>query len=503
MSSVKEIKSGTFYLLVSKYSGIFIKLLISAIIARLLTPEEFGIVAAVMVFLNFFQLIGNSGLGSAVIQKKDLSKKDISSIFNLSIFFSLFLSLVLWAFSLPISGFFNDDVYTKIVPLMSLSLFLYTANSIPLSLLYKDKRFKLVGILRVIVELITGLLAIYLALNEFSYYALIYRNIAMAFLILIFNINLSGMNFSLKTDFSVLRKILSFSSFHTLYTTVNYFTRNLDNLLIAKLLGAASLGFYDKAYSLIMLPISNITRSLNTVLHPVLAEHESNPKKVLAVYKKVAKYLFVIGSFLSVYLFFSAEEVIRLLYGDQWIKSIPAFKFLALTIGIQMVYVSSGPIFLAVNKPKYLLVSGVITSLTTAFAILAGILFYNSITAIAFFLIFSFIVSFIQTYFILVTKVLKHRFRDFLNSMKLGFIITISLLAVNLPLEYFISTDSLILMLIFKTFISAGTFALVLFVLDELEGFIFVFKLNKKGSKKDINDEITGSLDKAKLNTVT
>ena len=484
MTAYKEIKSGTFYVFVSRYSGIIIQLIISAILARLLSPDEFGVVAAVIVFVNFFQLLGNSGLGSAVVQKQDLSGTEISYLFNISLIFSLLLAVFHLLLGEPISQFFGDDAYLTIVPLLSISLFFYSANSVPLSLLHKNKKFKTVGIIRVVVQFLSGALAIYLAYRGYGYYALVYKNIIMSFLIFILNVKLSGIRVSFSIKFKFLSNIFSFSTFHTLYNTVVYFTRNLDNLLIGKLLGAAALGFYDKAYSLIMMPISNVTRVLNTVLHPVLADFQTEPTKVFEVYKKVAKYLFIIGSSLSIYLFFSAEEIIRILYGDQWISSIPAFRYLSVTIGIQMVFVSAGPIFLSLNKSKHLFFSGTITALTTGAAIISGIYIGQSIAVVALFLILAFSINFFQTYFILVTKVFNRKFIEFLDCLKVGIILTIVLVTTNLLLIPVIQTNNLIFSLLIKSVIAGGIFVLVLILLDEFRSFILLFRSNRGTSKR-------------------
>ena len=139
MSSLKQqIISGVFYTAVAKYSGIIISLVVMAVLARLLTPGDFGVVAIAPVFINFFNIFTNIGISSAIVQFKELTKRHINEIYMFTIWMGLLLSL-LFAISSPfISAYYQDERLLSISLWLSISLFFSYAGIVPYSLFFKD-----------------------------------------------------------------------------------------------------------------------------------------------------------------------------------------------------------------------------------------------------------------------------------------------------------------------------------------------------------------------------
>ena len=143
----KNIGSGIFYTALSKYSNVFISIFIGAILARLLTPDEFGIVAIVTVFISFFNLLSNIGLGPAVVQFKELTDKDIESIFSFSLLFGLSLSIIFY-FSAPlIASFYDKSELINLSRLMALAILFQALRIVPNALLLKKLKFKEIGLI--------------------------------------------------------------------------------------------------------------------------------------------------------------------------------------------------------------------------------------------------------------------------------------------------------------------------------------------------------------------
>jgi teichuronic acid exporter len=333
----KNIFSGTFYTALSRYSNVLVSILISAVLARLLTPNEFGIVALIAVFTSFFNLLSNLGIAPAIVQNKSLTEEDISSIFSFSIAISLFLSAIFFFIAPFIASFYNEPVLINLSRLMALGILFYSLQAVPNGLNRKMLRFKQIGIISVVVNIVCGIIAIILAYIGFSYYALVINSILTGFFTFIAYYILSPVKPSLGIQVSSIRKIARFSIFQFLFNFINYFARNADNLLIGKYFSPAALGFYDRAYRLMKMPVQNLTFVITPVLHPVLSNYQNDKKVIYDAYYKIVKFLGIIGFPLSVFLFFSASEIIRIVYGPQWVQSIAVFKLLALTIGIQIV----------------------------------------------------------------------------------------------------------------------------------------------------------------------
>ena len=193
-----SIKKATGIYGVAKYSTILIQLVISAVLSRILTPSDYGIVAVVTVFTTLFTTLANLGLGTAVTQFKDLSRKDVQDIFTFSEYFSVALAVIFAIAAYPIAAFYNDMVYVPIVLMLTISILFNALNMIPNALLLREKEFLKVGIRMIVATAASGLVAIILAFCGAKYYALVIQSILNAIINFLWNYNGSGLKFKFK-----------------------------------------------------------------------------------------------------------------------------------------------------------------------------------------------------------------------------------------------------------------------------------------------------------------
>lgn len=459
MTSIrKSLVSGIFYTALAKYSGIFISIFIGAILARLLTPEEFGTVALVTVFVTFFALLSDFGIGPAVVQNNNLEKEDIESIFSFSVLIGIVLTGLFFMGSGLIAKFYKNDELINVSRLLSLSLLLNSLNIVPRALYQKALKFKQIGIISVLVHMFCGIIAIILAYSGLSYYALVIQSIMSSGISLIIYLIIAPVRIGAKMSIKSIKKIFKFSSFQFMFNFINYFSRNSDNILIGKFFSPSALGYYDKSYRLMMMPVSNLTHVITPVLMPVLSKHQDNTDVVYNAYLKVVRLLATIGFPLSVFLFFSANEIVNLLYGPQWGPSVPVFRLLALTVGIQIILSSSGSIFQVVNRTDLLFYSGLLSSIFMVGGITAGIFIGKSIESVGFGLIIAFCVNFFQGFFMLIKMALKKPMINFLRTIVLPVLVSI-LMTVALSVFSLYEGDQLGYSLIIKILISVLIFS--------------------------------------------
>ena len=159
-----------------------------------------------------------------------------------------------------------------------------------------------------------------------------------------------------------LRKIFSYSAYQFLFNVICYFSRNLDKLLIGKHMGMSELGYYEKSYRLMMLPLQNITQVITPVMHPIFSDLQNDKGKLATSYERIVRFLSFIGLPISVLLFFTAEEITLIIFGNQWLPSIPVFRILTLSVGIQIILSSSGSIFQAAGDTRSLFICGLFSS---------------------------------------------------------------------------------------------------------------------------------------------
>jgi teichuronic acid exporter len=410
-----KISSGILYTASTRYSGILISIIIGAVLARLLSPAEFGVVALVTVFISFFNILSDVGIGPAIIQNKDLTEEDLQSIFLFSILLGFTLALGFFFSATVIASFYNNTELIPLTRLLSFTVLFSALRIVPNALLLKKLKFKQVGVVTIIVQLFSGVFAVVFAYKGFSYYALVYKSIFDAFFTFLLFYWLSPIQLKFNLQKTAIKKIIRFSTFQFFFNFINYFSRNTDNLLIGKFISPTALGFYDKSYQLMMMPVQNLTHVITPVLHPVLSDFQNDKNKIFNAYLKVVKLLATIGFPLSVFLYFSAHEIISVLYGSQWEQSVPVFKILALTVGIQMVLSSSGAIFQAVNRTDLMFYSGVLSAIFMVSGICYGIFVSKNLEVVGYGLIGAFVISFFQAFYMLIKIALDNSFLKFIK----------------------------------------------------------------------------------------
>lgn len=445
----KEIQSGSFFLFLGRYSNVLVQIIITGVLARLISPEEFGVVAIAMVFILFFNSLSDFGFGPAVVQQKKIKKLDVDSLFWITFIQGVFLVAVFLLAKPLIVDFYDNYALKNVLLFLSVAIFFSSINTIPFSLNRRHKKFKFIGWSSVIVNIVSGATAIILALfYNYGVYALVVKVILDSFVMFIYNMKLANYIPSFQFSISPIKKVFRYSSYQFLYNFLHYFSRNIDNLFIGKYLGSAALGYYDKSYKLMIMPVQNLTNVISPVLHPVLAKYQNDKDIIAKNYLHLVKLLSIIGFPLSVFLFFSAEEIITIIYGSDWKLSIIPFQFLALSVGFQMVTSSARGVFQALGNTKLLFTSTLFTLILITLSLYVGLSVYSSLNIVSFFVSASYVLTFVYVMQIVFINLLNVKYRDIWKCLKSSFYISAVLIVIFK--SNFIAFDSLLLMLLFK-----------------------------------------------------
>ena len=446
----KQMTVGIFFTAIAKYSNIFISLIVTAILARILSPEEFGIVAIATVIIVFFNMLTEIGIGPAIIQNKELNNEDLSNIFSFTIWLGLILTIIFILLAKPIAIYYAAPILEPISYYLSIAIFFNSSQIVPNALIYKDKDFKFIAIRSFSIQFFAGIIAVISVFLGFGIYALLINPILSSILLFIISYIKKPIKFKLNLASNSFKKILSFSTYQFLFNFVNYFTLNIDKLLIGKFLNLDAIGYYEKSYRLMMLPLQTITFIVSPVMHPIFSDLQYNYKKLSDSYLKVVKLLAYIGFPLSVFLFFTAKELVFLIFGLQWEKSILSFQILSFSVGIQIILSTSGSIFQATNSTKILFISGLISTVLNIISILIGVFYYKSIEAVSFFLLISFIINFFQAFLLMYLTVLKLPIFDFFKALINPILLSIFIWVVLFCLDLIVQIDIFFISLIYK-----------------------------------------------------
>ena len=396
----KELAKGVFWIAIAKYSGIVIQLLVTAVLARLISPAAFGTIAVAMVVLHFLNILSDIGIGPAVVQYKQLTQSHLNSLFTLTIYIGIVLTAALYFFSGVVADYYADSTLTHVCQLMTLVIFFHSLNVVPNALMRKDKRFRTIAFRTVFFQILSGSIAVWGAFHGWGIYALLVSPILTA--VGVFCVNYY--NYPLRVVFKMSREaidtVASFSFFQFAFSFCNYFSRNLDKLIIGKFFSMTQLGYYDKSYHLMMLPLQNVTFVIEPVLHPVLSSLQDDKHELIAKNQKLAVIISYISFPIGLMLYFCGGELIRIVYGGQWDAAIPVFRILALSLPLQMILSTSGPLYQAAGKTNHMFFVGMLNTACTVSGFFIAAYWGNSIESMAWAWDITLFINFINSYFI-------------------------------------------------------------------------------------------------------
>lgn len=477
-----ELKNGILISAIGKYSNLIIQFILLAILSRLLTPHEFGVVAIVNVFLVFFTMLIDMGIGPAIIQNKTLTDQQVNSIFSFTILLSIILSILFALMAKPIALFYNNTHLFSVSLIMSLALLTSGLNMVPQSILLKQKRFLEVNFAQVFSSVLSGIVGCVLAFNNFSYYALIVSVIVKNTAMFVIIFHKAKLKVTRKIEKKDLKAIYSFSKNQFLFNLINYFSRNLDNILIGKFISTSALAYYDKAYTLSLYPNQILTNVITPVVQPIMSEYEDQKDIIKKTYLSLSKILALLGMPLTVFLVFSSKEIIYILFGLQWGGSIEIFKILAISVWIQMILSSTGAIFQSANRSDLLLISGILSAILNVGSILVGI-WTGKIEYLAIILVVSFSINFIQANYLLMIKVFQSQQLEFYKNLLEPFLISIMVFVPLFAIQIFMHNYPLFFVFVIKSLIS-----LIVFIIGmNLTGNMNFIKGILKRGKDEIN----------------
>ena len=390
----------------SKYTSLFVQLFITAILARLLPPEDFGTLAIILVFLNLFIPFSDMGIGAAIIQYQDLDDRDYGALFSFSVALALFLTLLFCAVSPLIALFFSNEALVPLCCLGSLSLLFATLNMVPNGLLLKDQRFISIGLRLFVVTIVAGAIAIVMAFAGWGVYALIWHNIIAGVITFFWNYLTRPIRHLTIHFVASLKKVFSYSIFQFGSSVVTFFSTNLPNLLIGKVFGEAPLGFYDKAYRLTTYPLNAVSNVVISVIQPYMAKHQDSLDTIFSYWFRVAKALSLIGIPIAAIFFCAPEEIVGIMYGDQWGAAVILLQMLSISIYFQLVNSVAGAFFLSAGRADLLFRSVTASTLLTVAGLVVGIAL-GGLEAVAFCLTIAFCLHTVPTAYYFIKRTLK------------------------------------------------------------------------------------------------
>jgi O-antigen/teichoic acid export membrane protein len=412
--SGKIIKSGI-WVQAANFLQLGVNFVVTAILARLLYPDDFGLIGIIFVYTTFITIFTRVGFGSAIIQKQDADQQQISTLYWLSLIFGLFSAIILFVTAPLAAWFYGYDDLIPLIRIISVNFMIVPLFQMHRKLMEKDLRFPALAKIDVLSSFGSGLIGIGFASLGYGVYSLVFQSISFDV------INLIGIRFSLKWkpdySFSLKRvKDMFYFSIKMKGAQVSrFFELNIDLFILGKLLPSQIFGFYALANRVIYFPIRRISYTFTTILFPSFSKIQEDLIKIKNVYLKtiqiIAIFVFPFILMLALY----ARPLVLVFLGEKWLPAAKILVILAASGALNSIENLSGAIFPAINVPEVSFKLGAMRAVFTGIAAFIGGL--SGLTAAAVAILIAKILLFFISMFIL-KNYIKFTFYDIFNYLK-------------------------------------------------------------------------------------
>ena len=345
------------------------------VLARLLTPADFGLVAMVTAVTGFLATFKDLGLSQATVQRQKIEQGEVSTLFWVNVVASMVLTLLVVGLAPILARLYHEPSLTAITLALSLGFVISGLGIQHAALLQRQMRFRRLVVID-LMSLSLGIFAgIVVALAGYGYWALVAMPLATS------ASATAGYWFSSRWRpgrpvwSSGAKGMLRFGGYLTGFNTVNYLARNLDNVLIGWRWGAAPLGLYSRAYQLLMLPLQQINAPIGSVMIPTLSRLQGETARYRKGFLEVLEKLVLVTSPLIGYLIATSDWVVDVFLGPQWHDAARIFLWLGVGAFVQTVGNTTGWLFITQQRTKDMFIWGILGSGLSVASFVVGLPF--------------------------------------------------------------------------------------------------------------------------------
>lgn len=323
-----QIKKGFVWSFIENLSLQGIRFFIGIVMARLLSPSDYGMIGMLTVFMVISDLLVNSGIGSALNQMQNRKEKDFSTAFLFNFVIGIILYGILYFLARPISSFYNVPLLEKLMQVLALSLVINSLCVIPMTKLQIALSFRMISIITVLSAAFSGVVGIYFAMSGYGVWSLVYSTLGgnLLRMIMLYAIVkwIPHTFFSLasfKSMFSYGSKLLLGQLLDTIYS-------NIYPLVIGKAYSASALGFYSRAQGYANLPSSTISQMIYRVCFPAFCKENNNKIELLRSYIVIMRNVALLTVFAMTLLLSLAQPLVSILITNKWLSCVPMLQIL-------------------------------------------------------------------------------------------------------------------------------------------------------------------------------
>ena len=320
--------SGMVWTAIEKYSVMVVGFISSIILARLLMPEDFGAIGMLTIFMSLAAVFIDAGFGSALIQKKNPTQADYSTVFYFNIVMSGVLYAVLFFSAPAISRFYRMPILCDVLRVQGLILFIYAFNLIQRNIIRKNLRFKKLSKISITTSILSLVITVSMAYMGFGVWALVVKNLVGALIPCIFFWISTDWRPTWEYSWKSFKELFGFGSFMFLTHLFGTFSKRITGLLVGRWFDAATMGYYSKAST----NQKHVTECVSSIMiqttYPLYASIQNDKERMANMVKRITSTLaYITVPILSLSILI-AKPLFVLLFSDRWLTSVPYFQIL-------------------------------------------------------------------------------------------------------------------------------------------------------------------------------
>lgn len=319
---------GAIWATIDRFGSMGIQFTVNLILARLLLPEDFGIIGMLAIFIAVSQTLIDGGFGSALIQKKNPTQTDYSTIFFWNLIFSAFLYIALYLLSPLIAEFYSMPKLTAVLRVISLSLIITGIFAIQRTRLQKILAFRTIAFVNLLSYTLAAIIAIVMAYRSFGVWSLVSMQLSYGIISVILVGIITHWTPNLCFSKSTIKELFGFGGYIMAANILQTICQNLQGIIIGKRFSATQMGYFSQAYKLDQITSYSIPQVIVQVMYPVYSSIQDDKERLNnMVLMNMRVIAFLVYPILAT-LILIAEPLIEFMYGQKWLSSAPYFKVL-------------------------------------------------------------------------------------------------------------------------------------------------------------------------------
>lgn len=373
MSFIRDVVSGVKWSAAARYGEHAVGFVTTAILAHLLSPEAFGLLALAALVTGFLSSIADLGTATALIQREDVSPSLESTVFWVSVTTATLLAILAWILAPAVALFFGEPRVTPILRVLAVGLLFSGTGAVPTALLTRDLTFDLLARVQLSAAAVGGAVGIGMALGGFGVWSLVGQYLARTVIDAMGVFLISSFRPILGVDQSHLRSVASFGVSLSGFQVTNFITRNVDNLIIGRFLGPTMLGYYDIAWRLIEYPKAALAGVVGRVMVPAYSRLQSDDERFGRAHVRVVASIGLVSIPMLLGLMVVAEPVVLLFFGESWAPAVVLVSILAPVGLAQTMGATTGSVYIAKGRTGWLFMWSLFAGIITTLGVVAGL----------------------------------------------------------------------------------------------------------------------------------